>query len=134
VLSFPAAADRTPAAGTASPAAAPTAAQGGAAAALHAVLASAEALVVQGVAASAAEILAAGEQLDWAPDEPPRSTAYSPHIDELIMHLKVSAGPSETAALSRVVRLKEYTSVWEACLLELLPHVPRPVVRSHPAV
>jgi hypothetical protein len=71
-------------------AAASSAATGSGAASLHAVLCSAEALVVQAAAAKAAGLLEAGEQLDWAPAEQQRSTAYSPYIEELIMHLKVS--------------------------------------------
>jgi hypothetical protein len=66
-----------------------TAPAGSAAAALQGLLASAEALAVQSAAAGAAAALAAGEQLDWAPEQQQRSTAYSPYIDELIMHLKV---------------------------------------------
>jgi hypothetical protein len=42
------------------------------------------------MAAKAAAVLAGGEQLDWAPEEQQPSTAYSPHIDELIMYLKAS--------------------------------------------
>lgn len=45
----------------------------------------------QTIAAKAAPLLAASAQLDWAPSDQSRSTAYSPHIDELIMYLKARA-------------------------------------------
>ncbi len=74
---------------TSSRAAAPAATGASSAAATFAgLLSSAESLVVQAVAARAAELLAAGEQLDWVPAEQKRSTAYSEYIDELIMYLK----------------------------------------------
>lgn len=44
----------------------------------------------QVIAAKAAPLLAASAQLDWAPSEQARSTAYSPHIEELVMYLKAS--------------------------------------------
>lgn len=46
-------------------------------------------ICLQVIAAKAAPLLAASTQLNWAPSEQARSTAYSPHIDELIMYLKV---------------------------------------------
>jgi hypothetical protein len=88
VLSFPAAAGA--AAGSSAGTAAAAAAPGGSAAAFQSLLGSAEALVVQAVAAKARGLLAQGEQLDWLPDEQPRSTAYSIHIEELILYLKAS--------------------------------------------
>lgn len=45
----------------------------------------------QTIAAKAAPLLAASALLDWAPSDQARSTAYSPHIDELIMYLKARA-------------------------------------------
>lgn len=44
----------------------------------------------QAIAAKTAPLLAEGEGLEWAPSEQARSTAYSPHIEELVMYLKAS--------------------------------------------
>lgn len=63
---------------------------GNAAAAFAGLLSSAESLAVQAVAAAAAELLAAGEQLDWVPAEQQRSTAHSGYMEDLILYLKVS--------------------------------------------
>jgi hypothetical protein len=90
VLSFPAAAGAAAARTTGTAAPTVAAPPGGSAAAFQALLGSAEALVVQAIAAKARGLLAQGGQLDWVPDEQPRSTAYSPHIEELILYLKAS--------------------------------------------
>ena len=63
----------------------------GATAVFSSLLGSAEALVVRAVGVQAAGMLAAGAELEWAPSEQRRSTAYSPYVDELIMWLKASA-------------------------------------------
>lgn len=113
VLSFPAAGPAATgasseaglgagAAGAAAAALAAAAAPGGSAAAFQSLLSSAEALVVQAAAATARGLLAQGEQLDWVPDEQQRSTAYSPHVEELILFLKASlaGGLADQAALA----------------------------------
>lgn len=84
-------------------AAAASAAAGGSATAFQALLESAEALVVQAMAAKAAGWLAEGEGLDWAPSEQARSTAYTPHIDQLVLYLKVRVGGA-LCCLLRAVR------------------------------
>eukprot|EP00887_Chlorella_sp_A99_P005321 scaffold1.g5321.t1 len=67
---------------------APLASPGAAAAALQAVLDSAEALAMQAVAAKASPLLAQGERLDWTPEAQQRDVgAYSPYMEQLIMLL-----------------------------------------------
>lgn len=78
---------------------------------------------MQVIAAKAAPLLAASTQLNWAPSEQARSTAYSPHIDELIMYLKECAslvtrlapGPSVARMLRSLLRY-----LGDAFMLQLL--------------
>lgn len=60
-------------------------------------------------------LLAAGEKLDWVPDQPHRSLegGYSPHMEEIILYLKVCAwGPAGRAAGPLVVGGGISRSAW----------------------
>ncbi|KAL4430682.1 hypothetical protein ABPG75_005938 [Micractinium tetrahymenae] len=101
-------------------------AAGSAAATLAGLLGSAEALAVQAVAARAAELLAAGEQLDWAPAEQQRSTAYSEYMEELILYLKevasLAARMAPAPSVERMLRaVLRYLA--DAVMLQLMSDV-----------
>lgn len=71
----------------------PSSGGSGSGAALQALLESAEALVVRSMSARCGGWLAEGEALDWAPAEQASSIGgLSPHIEELVLYLKVGAG------------------------------------------
>lgn len=97
----------------------------GAAGALQGVLESAEALVVQVMSQRVLSLLAAGEKLDWVPDQPHRSLegGYSPHMEEIILYLKECfsqmnrATPDPSAA--RVIR-RVFSHLADAVMQQLL--------------